>query len=141
LCEDFDEALHRRQVFGMRRTLTIRTGIRAAAALAAVYALLFNALLSAAAPSMPVPSADLIICTHDSGGPDQPAAPSPAAHDNLCCVAVCGTNAAALLPSDDSQILHAWQSTLLAATPPLAFVAPKPPPNSDASPRGPPSLV
>jgi hypothetical protein len=111
-----------------------------AIALAAVYALLFNALLSAAAPFVPSPSADAIICMHDGGGPDQPA-PSVPAHDNLCCVAVCGTVLAALPPADFLQILHSPPSIVVPAKWSVALRAPSPPPNFQASPRGPPSLV
>jgi hypothetical protein len=137
----FDESFARRSIFRMRRTLAIGAGIRTAVALAAVYAMLFNALLAAAAPHVAAPSADLIICTHDSGGSDQPSAPSSTAHDNLCCITVCGVGAAALVPSDFFQIALSPRSILLPPSWSRALVAPKPPPNLQGSPRGPPSLV
>jgi hypothetical protein len=111
-----------------------------AVALAAIYALLFNALLSGSAPLIPALSADAIICTHDPGGPDQPAGPSTA-HDDLCCVAVCGMSVAALPPSDYSRVSLSRARVSTAGEWPLAFIAPSPPPNAQASPRGPPSLI
>jgi hypothetical protein len=124
----------------MRGTQAIKIGVRTAVAVAAVYALLFNALLSAAAPFVPSPSADAIICTHDGGGSDQPA-PSSAAHDSLCCIAVCGMSLAVLPSADYSQILLSPLSGFVAAERPVALIAPSPARNSQVSPRGPPSLV
>jgi hypothetical protein len=118
----------------------IRAVSRSAIALVAVYALLLNALLSASLPVVPTASADAIICTHDLGGPDQPAGPSTA-HDGLCCIAVCGTSVAALPPSDYSRVPLLRVSTLSALQWSLALVDPSPPPNAQASPRGPPSLI
>jgi hypothetical protein len=111
-----------------------------AVAVAAVYAMLFNALLSAAAPFVPPLSADAIICVHDSAGSDQPA-PSSAAHDSLCCIAVCGMSAAALPPASYSQIVLSLESIAVPAKSSITLVAPAPPPNFQTSPRGPPSLL
>jgi hypothetical protein len=117
-----------------------RAVFRSAVALVAVYALLLNALLSAGTPLVPAMSADTVICTHDLGGPDQPVGPSTA-HDDLCCVAVCGTSVAALPPSDYSRVSLSRASVLTAIEWSVAFTAPSPPPNAQASPRGPPSLI
>jgi hypothetical protein len=113
---------------------------RSAIALVAVYALLLNALLSAAVPFAPSPSADAIICFHDAGGPDQPTGPA-SAHDESCCVAVCGMGIAALPPSDYSRVPLFRVSALSAIRWSFALVELSPPPNAQASPRGPPSLV
>jgi hypothetical protein len=112
-----------------------------AVAIVAVYALLFNALLSAAAGFSASPLPDGIICTHDSGGSDQPAAPS-SAHDDVCCVATCGAMAAAIVaPSDYSSVLLAPSPGVVALTWAVAIIAPSPPPRVQTSPRGPPSLI
>jgi hypothetical protein len=126
-------------MFCMYRRMT-RAASRSAIALVAVYALLFNALLSASAPVIPSFSADAIICTHEGGGPDQPAGPS-SAHDESCCVAICGMGIAVLPPSDYSRVPLLRVSRFSAIASSLASVAPSPPPNAQASPRGPPSLV
>src|SRR4051794_1843888 len=123
----------------MHREVT-RAVLRPAVALVAIYALLLNALLSAAVPFHPAASGEPIICLHDGGPPDHPAGPS-SAHDDSCCVAVCGMGIAALPPSDYSRLpvlrLGAW----LRIGWPVGYVALAPPPNAQASPRGPPSLV
>ena len=124
----------------MRGILVLRTGIRMAVAVATVYALLLNGLLSAAAPFVPSPSADAVICLHDGGGTDQPAGPS-SAHDESCCVAMCGMGIAAVPPSEYSRVSLARASTLSTIQGPLAPVDPSPRTNAQASPRGPPSLV
>jgi hypothetical protein len=113
---------------------------RSAIALVAVYVLLLNALLSAAVPFAPSPSGDAIICLHDAGGPDQPAGPS-SAHDESCCIAICSMGIAALPPSDYSRVPLFRVSTLPAIRWSFALVELSPPPNAQASPRGPPSLV
>jgi hypothetical protein len=123
----------------MRRCVTIAR-IRPVIALAAVYALLLNVLLAAGTPFALSPSADAIICTHDLGGSDQPAGPSTA-HDDLCCIAVCGTSVAALPPSDYSRVSPSRAGVLTAIEWSVAPVAQSPPPNAQASPRGPPSLI
>jgi hypothetical protein len=123
----------------MRRSVTIAT-IRPAIALAAVYALLLNVLLAAGTPFALSPSADAIICTHDIGGSDQPAGPSTA-HDGLCCIAVCGTSIAALPPSDYSRVQPSRAGISIIVEWAVALVAQSPPPNAQASPRGPPSLI
>jgi hypothetical protein len=125
----------------MRRHLVTKAGIRTAVALVAVYALLFNALLlSASTRFAPSALADAIICTHDGAGSDQPAPQSPL-HDDLCCVAVCGTSIATLAPSDYSRISLPRASTFAPAEWPAARVALSSPPNAQASSRGPPSLI
>src|SRR5438270_10428792 len=103
----------------MRWSVTLAMA-RPAIALVAVYALLLNVLLAAGTPLALLPSADTIICTHDLGGSDQPAGPSTA-HDDLCCVAVCGTSVAALPPSDYSRVSLSRASVLTAIEWPLAF--------------------
>jgi hypothetical protein len=118
----------------------IRTASRSAIALVAVYALLLNALLSASAPFVPTSSGDAIVCLHDVGGPDQPTAP-PWGHADSCCIAICGMGIAALPPSDYSRVPLLRVSTLAALEWSHPFVAPSPPPNAQASPRGPPSLI
>jgi hypothetical protein len=140
LYEAFDESIDWSHCFPMRRTQAIKIGVRTAVAVAAVYALLFNALLSAAAPFVPSPSADTIICIHDGGGSDQQTPTAPA-HDNLCCVAVCGAAIAALPPADYSQIRLYPPAVFIPAKWSVALIAPSPLPNFQASPRGPPSLL
>jgi hypothetical protein len=124
----------------MLRTPAIRAGIRTAVAVAAVYAMLFNALLAAAAPLVPTPSMGGIICVEHAGGSDQPV-PSGPSHANLCCIAVCSATAAAVLPSDYSPVTLGRASTSTGVEASLATLAPSPPPNAQASPRGPPILL
>jgi hypothetical protein len=140
LLQPFDESFCRTVDFRMRAALAIGTGIRMAVAVAAIYAMLFNALLSAAAPLLPALSADAVICVHEGAGSDQPAPPL-AAHDSLCCVAVCGAVVAALPPTDYSQIVLSLKSIFVRAKSSITLVAPAPVANFQASPRGPPSLV
>jgi hypothetical protein len=123
----------------MHRRVT-RAGLRTAVALVAVYALLFNALLSASVRAASSPFPDAIICTHDGAGSDQPAPLSPV-HDDVCCVAVCGIGAAALAPSNYSRISLPRTSVYAPALWQVALVAPSPPSNAQASSRGPPSLI
>jgi hypothetical protein len=136
----FDERFRQALRFGMRRHLVTRAGIRAAIAFVAVYALLFNALLSASTRVVPSLLADAIICMHDGAASDQPAPQSPL-HDDLCCIAVCGTSVATLAPIDYSRISLPRASTFVPAQWSLALFAPSPPPNAQASSRGPPSLI
>jgi hypothetical protein len=113
---------------------------QAAMVLAAAYAMLLTAFLSAAEPSIPEISVTGAICLHDGGTPDQPVGPS-SSHDDSCCVAICGIGIAALQPFDYSRARLLRADTLLAFEWSLAFVAPLPAPNAQASPRGPPSLI
>jgi hypothetical protein len=91
-------------LFCMGTRPLIRTGIRTAVAVAAVYAFIFNALLSAAAPVIASPTAGVSICGHDADGSDQPLPAAPVHHD-VCCLAVCGPHLAVLAPSNYSQFL------------------------------------
>jgi len=113
--------------------------LRAAIAVVAVYALVLNALFSASVAFIPSSIADVSICGHDGAAPDQPDLPRPA-HDEPCCVAACAMSAA-ILPPDKSDIFI-WSSRIgeVVASRVAAF-APSPPPNSQASPRGPPSRI
>jgi hypothetical protein len=139
LCCTFDLRFARALVFSMHRGVT-RALLRPAIALVAVYALLLNALLSAAVPFHPAASGEPIICLHDDGAPDQPAGPS-SAHDESCCVAMCGMASTALPPSDYSRVPFLHVSTFSRIGWPVGSVELAPPPNGQASPRGPPSLV
>jgi hypothetical protein len=116
-----------------------KAALRAAIAVVAVYALVLNALFSASVAFVPSSFAGVSICGHDGTASDQPDLPRPA-HDEPCCVAACGMTAA-VLPPDASEIF-VWSSrTGKVVTPLIAAFAPSPPPNSQASPRGPPSRI
>lgn len=117
-----------------------KVGLRAAIAVVAVYVLLLNALFSASVPFVPSPLANASICGHDGTPSDQPDLPH-SAHDELCCVAACGMSAAVLPPDDFSDVVASPLQSRAMINGVMAAFAPSPPPNSQGSPRGPPSRI
>jgi hypothetical protein len=128
-----------RYVLKMFRRCQTKAGIRSAIALVMLYRLLLNGLFAAATQIAYSPPMDGIICTHDGAGSDSPAAPI---HDGMCCVAACSVTASAFVPADDFYVLI-WlpaRATLLSWLMPEG-IAPQPPLNFHASPRGPPTAI
>jgi hypothetical protein len=117
-----------------------KVGFRAAIAVVAVYALLLNALFSASVPFVPSQFANASICGHDGTASDQPDLPH-STHGELCCIAACGMSAAVLPPDDFSDIVVWSLQTRAIINWEMAAFAPSSPPNSQASPRGPPSRI
>jgi hypothetical protein len=139
-CEPLTGVFARRYTFFMWMRVQSNGMLRAAIAVAAIYALLFNALLSASAPLAASPLASVSICGHDGAAPDQPGSPD-SAHHELCCIAGCGMTAAAALPADHPHIVT-WSSKKGAAVQwSVTALKPLPPAQSQTSPRGPPILI